>query len=440
MDIHGQYEQHSLLDDKRHIVYLDNFGDNIHQSLKAEVKTAFDEYKIVKTQYDELLLDSRQREERLDFLRYQEKELSAANLRANEEDDLTRERDRFRNMEKIDRMLRRAYTVFFASVSKEDSAVSLIRTAMQASGEIASLGDDFLSLYNRIESLYYDAEDIGLSMRSQLENLDTEPRRYELISERLDLIRRLSRKYGSTTVEMLEKLHGIRIELERMEGLDSSLEKFKKEMESLHFSYKNAAKKLTASRIELAKRFETKMEEQLRDLNMSGTRFNVDFTFNEGGFACLGDESVSFLIAPNTGEESRPLSKIASGGELSRLMLAIKSIAAERSMIPSMVFDEIDTGISGRTAQVVAEKLWDIARFRQVICVTHLQQIAAMASRHYLVEKDTQSNRTITRVRILDEKSREHELSRMLSGVSSDSESSLAHARTMLSEAQAYKL
>ena len=234
------------------------------------------------------------------------------------------------------------------------------------------------------------------------------------------------------------KLEDIREELSQYESLEESLDKLKKKAQEAYRAYYAAAQRLTESRKALAAQFETRMEKQLNDLNMKGTRFYV--SFGEPGVpSAVGVDTVQFLIAPNAGEEKKPLAKIASGGELSRVMLSLKALSAERAETPSMVFDEIDTGISGRTAQVVGQKMWDIARYRQVICVTHLQQIAAMATRHYLVSKAEADGRTHTSVRELIGGERVDEIARMLSGVSENSESGRAHAQHMLDEAAAYR-
>ena len=253
------------------------------------------------------------------------------------------------------------------------------------------------------------------------------------------MIRKLSRKYGATTGDMLKKLDEIHEELSQYESLETSLDRLKKKAQDAYRAYYASAMKLSESRKMLAKQFEAKMEAQLHDLNMKGTRFYVSFSDTPPAPAVNGMDQVSFLIAPNAGEEKKPLAKIASGGELSRVMLSLKSLSGERAEIPSMVFDEIDTGISGRTAQVVAQKMWDIAKYRQVICVTHLQQIAAMATRHYLVSKGEHDGRTNTSVRELDGTERIREIARMLSGVSENSESGMAHAENMLKEAAAYR-
>ncbi len=438
MDLHGQHEHQSLLEDKNHLSCLDAMGDEAHAALMRAAGQAYQEYHDAALAYKRLKQESAHREERLQELQEQEQELSAANLIEGEEEQLTQERDRFRASEKIAQGLREAYTALY-DLAGGRAAIEQARTAMRALAPVARYGKEYERLSQRAESLYYDTEDLGLSIRQELDTLDDNPERAQQVEERLDMIRKLSRRYGATIPEMLSALDRIREELSRYESIEDSLEKLHKRAVESAAAYDAQAAKLSQSRRQLAQRFAQRMEEQLSDLNMRGTRFYVDFAAENAPRSPLGTDNVRFLIAPNAGEEKKPLSKIASGGELSRVMLSLKALSAERAAIPSMVFDEIDTGISGRTAQVVAQKMWDIARYRQVICVTHLQQIAAMATRHYLIQKAENNGRTNTSVTELTGEARVRELARMLSGVSENSESGLAHARTMLSEAQAYR-
>ena len=236
---------------------------------------------------------------------------------------------------------------------------------------------------------------------------------------------------------MLKKLDEINGNLRLLANAQDDTDQLEKEVKRAHEAYLAVASRLSEARQALARGFEQKMERQLHELNMKGTRFRVSLT--PGEETAAGLERCAFLIAPNLGEQYQALAQTASGGELSRIMLAIKALAGEKSLIPSMVFDEIDTGISGRTAQVVAEKMADIARYRQVLCVTHLPQIAAMADRQYLIEKSFNGERTVTNVSVLDAQGRVEELSRMLSGAEGQTKSAVEHAKALISEAEAYK-
>ena len=425
MDIHGQHEHQSLMDDRKHLSFLDASGDTGHAALLEKTQSDFDAWHACRKSLEKLQKQSVQASERMELLRIRQKELKNAKLIPGEEEALAKERDRYRNVEKIESGLREAFEAVYDG---SDPAVEELRSASQALGPIETLDEDYASLRSRLDALYYEAEDIGLTLRDLLQKLDTDPDRQEAVQARLDLIRRLSRKYGgATTAEMAEKLKEIEKELGSFESLDDDLEQAIKKEKALAAQYKKTAGELTASRQALARKFETEMETQLKDLNMAGTKFQVTLPACAPG--PLGNETAAFLIAPNRGEELQPLSKIASGGELSRLMLAIKSVAAKREGVPSMIFDEIDTGISGRAAQVVGEKMAAIGKERQVLCVTHLQQIAALADHHFLVEKYFDGERTRTRLTVLEGETRVNEIARMLGG---DQESARVHAREML--------
>ena len=425
MDIHGQHEHQSLMDEKRHLSFLDASGDEGHQQLLSQTQADFAAWRESRLHLEKLQKQSAQASERMELLRIRQKELKSAKLVPGEEDELARERDRFRNAEKIEGGLREAYEAVYDG---KDPAVEALRTAVNALSPIERLDDGYAQLRARLDGLYYEVEDAGLTLREMLNSLDSDPDRMEQVQARLDLIRRLSRKYGgATTGEMIEKLKEIEAELAAFESLDDDLDAAAKKEKALSAQYGKTAEQLTIARQALARKFEQEMEIQLNDLNMAGTKFRVTLPACPPG--PLGRETAAFLIAPNRGEELQALSKIASGGELSRLMLAIKSVAAKREGVPSMIFDEIDTGISGRAAQVVGEKMAAIARERQVLCVTHLQQIAALADHHFLVEKFFDGERTRTRLTPLTGETRVNEIARMLGG---DPDSARVHAREML--------
>ena len=425
MDIHGQHEHQSLMDDKKHLGFLDASGDDQHRALLEKTQADYTAWHDCRRELDRLQKQSAQAGERMELLRIRQQELKKARLVPGEEEELAKERDKYRNVEKIENGLREAFEQVYDG---SDPAAEALRTAAAALQPIEGLDEAYASLRARLDALYYEAEDVGLTLRDLLEKLDADPDRLEAVQSRLDLIRRLSRKYGgATTGEMVQKLKEIEKELSSFESIDDDLDALTKKEKTLGALYKKTAAMLSASRQELARKFEREMEVQLNDLNMAGTKFSVTLPPCPPG--PLGNETAAFLIAPNRGEELQPLSKIASGGELSRLMLAIKSVAAKREGVPSMIFDEIDTGISGRAAQVVGEKMAAIARERQVLCVTHLQQIAALADHHYLVEKSFDGERTRTRLTPLTGEARVNEIARMLGG---DPESARVHAREML--------
>ena len=438
MDLHGQHEHQSLLNEKNHMDLLDSIGDEAHCRLIQETAETFSVYKEAYTDYTKLKKQSSQLEQRIEELKKAESELSEANITEGEEDRLVQERDLFRSSEKIISSLQEASAELYDGSG--ETITQKARITMRALAQTEAFGKEYAALSQRAQALFYEAEDLGLSVRSLLDSFDVDPEHISQIEERLDLLRKLSRKYGGTTKDMILYLDKVRDELKSLENYDVSLDVKYKHAQEAYKKYYAAAARLRESRKTLAASFEKQMENQLNALNMRGTRFIVHFEDQHQTPSASGIDSMYFLISPNAGEEPKSLTKIASGGELSRIMLAIKAISAEHDNIPSMVFDEIDTGISGRTAQVVAEKMWDIARYKQVICVTHLQQIAAMATRHYLVSKQEVGERTNTSVNELNGKERILEIARMLSGVDANSESGLRHAEQMLKEAEGYRI
>ena len=436
MDIHGQHEHQSLMDEKQHLPLLDAFGGAGHRALLQKTSAAYHEYEDSRRALQKMQRTLEENRDRVDILEYQKQELEKAGLTAGEEDSLKQESDLFRNAEKIETQLRSAYENLYDHGALP-SAMDSLRSASSSLKALAGFRDDLASLAERVENLYYEAEDAGITARDLLDELNYDEERVEYVSARLDLIHRLARKYGATTRDMLNRLAEINQTLEDLESAEDRTQELKSRMDKKYREYEAAAKELSASRKQIARQFEQKMEQELRQLNMEGTQFTV--RFSEGAPSSAGMDQAVFLIAPNRGEAFQPLAQTASGGELSRIMLAIKALSAGQSQIPSMVFDEIDTGISGRTAQVVAEKMADIARYRQVFCVTHLPQIAAMADHQYRVEKHFDGQRTLTTLLDLDEAGRRDELSRMLGGAQADSESAKAHAQSLLDQAETYK-
>ncbi len=305
---------------------------------------------------------------------------------------------------------------------------------------VAGLGSEYQVASMQAEELYYNVQDLSESIRRMLNGMENNPQRTAELEDRLDLIKKLSRRYGATTREMLETMRKLGEELELLDHASERLDILHKKALESYQTYNSVTSRLSSSRHAIADEFSKKMEEQLHDLNMKGTSFFVRFAEKDKVIpTATGVDEVCFMIAPNKGEEAKELARIASGGELSRVMLAFKTLLAGHDQVPSMVFDEIDTGISGRAAQVVAEKMCAIARYRQVLCVTHLQQIAAMAEHHILVQKSENAGRTNTRLRVLDSNERIEEIARMISGTDDHSESALNHAAHMLETAENYR-
>lgn len=435
VDVHGQHQHQSLLDSKMHMGFLDSFGGDEFLKKKEDVAEAYFTWKESSAKFSALRKENAQREERQEYLSTRVKELDALQLTVGEADKLQSERDYFQSAEKIDSALRTAYGEVYSG-GREESATLKLKEAANAMQLIGSLDERFQTLAQRLLTAHYEVEEIGIELRDLMEQQNFEPERLEELMDRLDQIHRLERRYGMTADELVSHHEDIRDELNRLGNMEERLQRAEADYKRKLADYRAEAAELTAMRKELAATFEKTMEKELGDLGMANTRFACVFEALEPGQKKVptpeGDDHVVFYIAPNPGEPLKPLDKTASGGELSRLMLALKAAGAAHEGIPVMIFDEIDTGISGHIAQVVAEKMASIAGYHQVLCVTHLAQIAAMADYQYLVAKKVVGERTFTNVTQLDKQGRIDEVARLI-GVSSDQqESGIAHARAIL--------
>ena len=442
MDVHGQHEAQFLMDPRYHLRFLDESGDEAHQALLCQVEEAYQAFIQNHRRYARLVKENEQKQYRMETLKKSLEELKKAKLRAGEEEALTAEKERFRHAEKIATAVQTAYGVMSASEEGEP-LLTRLKEALTALQSLSSLGEPYQPLASRCESAYYELEEIGYELAAMMENGEFDPRRAEQVEARLDLIRRLERKYGENIPAVLANQEQMQEEYDNFASMDQQVAAMGQEHKRLLAAYRTLARQLTASRQALAAVFEKRMMAQLADLGMEKTVFQAAFAPRPEGKQPMpqptGDDAVEFMISPNPGEPMKPLSKIASGGELSRLMLAIKSLEAEKVGVGCMVFDEIDTGISGRMAQVVAEKMALIARRRQVLCVTHLPQIAAMAEHQFLVEKHAENGRTNTTVTCLNQEQRVAEVARMLGGADGSEASALSHAAHMLAQAHALR-
>lgn len=438
MDVHGQHEAQFLMDPKYHLRFLDESGDEAHHLLMEQVENAYLAFIQNHRRYARLVKENEQKTYRMETLKKSLDELKKAKLKAGEEESLTQEKERFRHAEKIATAVQTAYGAISAS-DEGESTLAKLKSAYTALQGLSGLGEKYQSLARRCESAYYELEEMGYELADIMESGEFDPQRAEQVETRLDLIRRLERKYGESIPAILESQEQMQEEYDHFSSMDQQVAAMGQEHKKLLAAYRSLARQLTASRHALAELFEKRMMEQLADLGMAKTVFQAAFAPKPEGKQIMpqasGDDSVEFMICPNPGEPMKPLSKIASGGELSRLMLAIKSLEAEKAGVGCMVFDEIDTGISGRMAQVVAEKMALIARNRQVLCVTHLPQIAAMAEHQFLVEKNTVDGRTNTSVWNLDRQQRICEVARMLGGADGSEGSAMSHAAHMLEKA-----
>lgn len=438
IDIHGQHEHQSLLGESRHLHFLDLLGDKDHEQLLADTRAAFLSFQEVKKAYQQALQASQDKAERMDLLLLRKQELENARLVPGEEEALQAEKLLLRNADKLGQAFAQVNQALF-DAPREETAGSLLQQALQQLDRVQEFYPQGQQMADRLRSLQYELEEFGHDLATIQRDIHQDDARLEEVEARLDLLRKLQRKYGPSVEAMLHLLDQVRAELLTLEGLETSLEQLAIQAEKEEGSYIKQAQKLSQSRMALAQASTRRIEASLQELNMASTRFLIKVERDPALQQAEGQDRVQLLIAPNVGEEMKPLARIASGGELSRVMLAMKTLAAEKNEIPTMVFDEIDTGVSGHTAQVIARRLWDIGRYRQVICVSHLHQLAAMASSQYLVSKAEAQGRTQTDIRLLKDQERIQEIAKMLGDLSTQGKSSLEHARVLLADSQAYR-
>lgn len=437
MDIHGQHEHQALMNPARHLDFLDAFAGEAVADARREVASLHAARGKIAAQLKRLMNDVAERERLTDMLSFQSQEIAAAKLKAGEEEKLKKKLSVLENSEKIRQGVEAAYTLVYQGDGRAPSAQEALLRSAEAMDRIAGLDERYGALSGRLRELYYGAQDVGYELQSLLDDLDFEPQLLDKIAGRLDLIGRLERKYGATVEEVIAFGASAESRLNELRQGDESISALKKQYKEADAKLREACGALTALRKAAAEQLAAAICGQLADLGMGKTRFEVRVD-PEPKPTAAGMDRVEFMISPNPGEPMKPLASIASGGEISRVMLALKAISVDAEGVDAMVFDEIDTGVSGRMAQVVGEKMCLIARSRQVLSITHLPQIAALGDAHFLVEKFAGEDRTDTHVRLLDDEGRAHELARLVGGAS-ETQSSLSHARNMLQEAAARK-
>ena len=437
MDIHGQHEHQALMNPARHLDFLDAFGGERHTEALGEVRRLHAARGKIASELKRLMNDVSEKERLFDMLSFQAQEIAAAKLKPGEEEKLKKKLSVLENSEKIRQGVEAAYTLVYQGDGRAPSAQEGLLRSAEAMDRIAALDERYGALAGRLRELYYGAQDVGYELQSLLDDLDFEPELLDKIAGRLDLIDRLERKYGPSLEEVIAFGQSAESRLSELKRGDERIAELKKQYKEADGRLREACDRLTALRKASAEKLAAEICGQLRDLGMGKTRFEVRVE-PEPKPTASGMDRVEFMISPNPGEPMKPLANIASGGEISRVMLALKAISVDAEGVDAMVFDEIDTGVSGRMAQVVGEKMCLIAKNRQVLSITHLPQIAALGDAHFLVEKFAGEDRTDTHVRLLDDAGRVHELARLVGGAG-ESESSLNHAANMLKEAEARK-
>lgn len=431
INIHGQHDNQALLTPIRHITFLDAYADN--EEYINRYKDILSKKREIEKKISSLEMDEQEKMQRIDLLEYQVKEIKKASLEKDEEDDLREQRDIYTNAEQITKSVNEAYMNLYEG-DEIQSAYDGISIAVNEISQISDLNPQLKSINDTLNEIMYSLEDTAHEIKEFGETVEFDEQTLNEIEERLDLISRLKRKYGNSIEEILEYLKKAESELNDIKLSDERTNELKEELKNITKELKEKGNVLTQRRENAAKVLEENIEKSLHELNMEKSKFKVNIE-NDGTFYDNGMDKVEFLISTNPGEPLKPLVKIASGGELSRVMLAIKSILADSDGVDTMIFDEIDTGVSGKAAMSIAKKLAVIAKNKQVICITHLPQLTAMADNHYLIQKNTDGEMASTTLKELDEEGRELELARIIDG-GEVTELALSHAKQMLENAK----
>ena len=442
LNLHGQSEYQFLADEEKHLEYLDLMGDEDHRIKMEQVREAYQNFIVNHRTYAKLVKMNEGRERRIDILRHELDELHRAGIKPGEEEKLTEESRRLHKASRIREKLDNIY----AMIGNGDEGRDALHQIQTASRELRSLGNEdpeFEKIAERCESLFYDLEEIVYGMNGLNSRYDFDAAALERTENRLESVRKVTKKYGPAEEDVLRNQDEMEDEYHMLMDLDNRLQKTGSEHKRLLAIYRNRAKELTESRRKIADLFQQKMMNELKDLGMEHTILEVYFAHKNGDRPIMpspgGDDKVCFMISPNPGEPLKPLSRIASGGELSRLMLALKTIEAGRGGMQTMIFDEIDTGISGRMAQAVAEKMIRISQRQQVVCISHLPQIAAAADHQILVHKGIRNGRTLTEADELNRQERIKEIARMISGAEGITEEARQYAGGMIEASERRK-
>ncbi|MFQ9263473.1 MAG: DNA repair protein RecN [Clostridia bacterium] len=414
IEIHGQNDNQSLLDNKFHLKYLDGFIGEKIIDLKRQYKEKYEKYLEIKQELKNNYGDEKERERKLDLLRYQFNEIEEANLKVNEEDNLEEKRKLMINSEKISKNLNEA------DIAIGENSIDSLNVAIRALEKIENIDKEYEEISSNLKNIYYELQEISRDISEHKEDVYFDEQERNEVEERLDLIYNLKRKYGNDVKEILNYKDEIEAEINHIENLDEYNNKLKKELKQIKEEMTQLAKKMNELRTEYGKVLSININKVLEDLEMKNANINIHVDYNEDEFFENGKDVVEFYITTNLGEDEKQLSKIASGGEMSRIMLAIKKVLADTDKMPVLIFDEIDTGISGKAAGAVAEKLNGISKNHQVLCISHLPSIAAIADYNYFISKKVVENRTNTNIKLLNEKEAIEEIARISSGEIND--------------------
>ena len=433
IDIHGQHENQELMDEKFHIHLLDHFAQHELETVKNKYDEAYEAYRQLKREVAELSIDEQRMAQRIDLYQFQIQELEQATLQVDEEDALNEERIRLMNFHKIFERANMAYE----AISGDSNGLDKIGNAMNALDDIVALDPIFKESSEAVTSSFYALQDAAYQIKNALDDLEYDAERLNDVEQRLALYQNMKRKYGTTVEEILAYYDKIEEELSQLMNRDETMQKNEQLLAEMEETLNKLARELTAIRKENALHLSEAIMNELRMLHMEKAKFIVNFEpLNQ--FDANGKDAVAFYISTNVGEPPKSLPKVASGGELSRMMLALKTIFSTSNGITSIIFDEVDTGVSGRVAQAIAEKIAAISVNSQVLCISHLPQVAAMADHQYYIKKQVEQERTFTTVTEMQQRQRIEEISRMMSG-SEITELTLQHASELIQMANERK-
>ena len=427
INIHGQHDSASLFDENNHLAFLDAFSDN--GVLLADYRQQYEKVSTLRREIDSLTMDEGEKLRRMETLRFQIEDISKAELQVGEDEALEARRKLLQNAEKLSNGMDSAVECLYGG-EESDGAASLLREAERALSRIARYDDSIQSLHDKVADLMYQVQDAAEEVKDARDGLAYSADELENIEARLDVIHKLRRKYGATCEDILTYLERAKTELDEIEFSDDRLERLKGKLVQAEQKAWDAAQKLRSDRMQAAQALSQRILSELSQLDMPKVQFSCTFTSTE--LSANGADLVAFYMSANAGEALKPLNRVASGGELARIMLAMKNVLAEHDQVATLIFDEVDTGVSGRAAQKVAEKLRSVAVNKQVLCVTHLPQLAALASTHLLIAKSEREGRTYTTVTPLDYDGRKRELARIIGGATI-TETTLKSAGEMLS-------
>lgn len=433
LDIHTQHEHQELMQDEFHLSLLDRFASQTLSKPIQTYKATFAKYKQAEREFHHFTQNERELAQRLDMLRFQEQEITAANLESGEEERLTEQKNRLVNFEKLSESLSAAYN----ALTGEPGGLTFTGEAMRELEVASSVTNEYRALGENVASSFYQLEDAVSEIRQALDQLEFQPDELNEIENRLAELSQLKRKYGKTIDDIIRYYEEIQLEIDQLENSEQSVGKLEEKVEEWKLKTKEQAEVLTEIRHKAARKLEKQIKQELNQLYMEKAIFEVHFV-KMAEFQETGQDEVIFYISTNPGEPAKPLSKVASGGELSRMMLALKTIFSRHQGITSIIFDEVDTGVSGRVAQAIAEKIYAVSVGSQVLCISHLPQVAAMADHHFYITKQVQNDRTNTRVEKITGEEKVLEIGRMIAGTEV-TKLAKQHAEEMIEQANAIK-